>query len=128
MASFAKVVNGVVVTVISAEPEFFDTFVDSSAGEWIQTSYNTRGGVHYQPNTNIPSEDQSLALRKNFASIDYHYDGVGFYAPQPFNSWTLNMTTYLWEAPVAKPTDGLVYVWDEDAYQADNTTGWVEVT
>ena len=128
MAHYAKVLDGKVIKVIAAEAEFFDTFVDDSAGTWIQTSYNTRGGVHYQPNTHTPSENQNLALRKNFAGIGYHYDGTGFYAPQPFNSWTLNNTTYLWEAPLTYPTDGKVYRWDEDAYQADNTTGWVEVT
>lgn len=126
MAHYAKVLDGKVIRVIVAEAEFFDDFVDDSAGEWIQTSYNTRGGVHYQPNTNTPSADQSLALRKNFAGSGYLYDGTGFYEPQPFNSWTLNQTTYLWEAPLTKP-DG-DYEWDEDAYQADNTTGWVEVT
>tara|TARA_A100000171_G_scaffold25933_1_gene24195 strand:+ start:44 stop:430 length:387 start_codon:yes stop_codon:yes gene_type:complete len=128
MAHYAKVLDGKVIKVIAAEAEFFDTFVDDSAGTWIQTSYNTRGGVHYQPNTHTPSENQSLALRKNFAGVGYLYDGTGFYAPQPFNSWTLNNTTYLWEAPLTYPTDGNVYRWNEDAYQADNTTGWVEVT
>ena len=63
MAHFAKVVDGKVTQVIVAEPEFFNTFVDSSPGEWIQTSYNTRGGVHYDPNTNTPSANQSKALR-----------------------------------------------------------------
>lgn len=128
MAHYAKVLDGKVLNVIVAEEDFFDTFVDSSAGEWIQTSYNTRGGVHYEPNSNTPSEDQSKSLRKNFAGIGFHYDGTGFYAPQPFNSWTFNNTTYLWEAPLPYPTDGNNYLWDEDAYQADNTTGWVEVT
>ena len=128
MAHYAKVNNGIVEKVIVAEPEFFDTFVDDSAGEWVQTSYNTRGGKHYEPNSNTESSDQTKALRKNFAGTGYHYDGTGFYAPQPYNSWTLNQTTYLWEAPLTYPTDGLKYEWDEDAYQADNTTGWVEVT
>jgi len=128
MAHYAKIVDGKVTKVIVAEADFFDTFVDDSAGEWVQTSYNTRGGKHYEPNSNTESADQTKALRKNYAGIGYHYDGVGFYAPQPFNSWTKNETTYLWEAPLTYPTDGLVYEWDEDAYQADNTTGWLEVT
>ena len=128
MAHYAKIVDGIVTNVIVAEAEFFDTFVETNAGEWIQTSYNTRGGKHYEPNSNTESADQTKALRKNFAGIGHHYDGVGFYAPQPFNSWTKNETTYLWEAPLAYPTDGSAYRWDEDAYQADNTTGWVEVT
>jgi len=128
MAHFAKVDKGIVKQVIVAEEGFFDTFVDDTPGKWIKTSYNTRGGVHYEPNSNTESADQTKALRKNFAGIGFHYDGVGFYAPQPFNSWTKNETTYLWEAPLTYPTDGLVYEWDEDAYQADNTTGWLEVT
>lgn len=128
MAHYAKILDGKVIKVIVAEAEFFDTFVDDSAGTWIKASYNTRGGVHYQPNTHTPSENQSLALRKNFPSVGFYYDGTGFYQPQPYNSWTLNNTTYLWEAPLTYPTDGNVYIWDEDAYQADNTTGWVEVT
>ena len=60
MAHYAKVLDGKVINVIVAEKEFFDTFVDDTPGEWIQTSYNTRGGIHYQPNTNTPSDDLSL--------------------------------------------------------------------
>jgi hypothetical protein len=112
MAHYAKVKNGIVEKVIVAEAEFFDTFVDDSAGEWIQTSYNTHGGKHYDADGN-ESTDQSKALRKNYAGIGFHYDGTGFYQPQPFNSWTLNQTTYLWEAPVAYPTDGQRYDWNE---------------
>jgi len=65
MGHYAKVNNGIVEQVIVAEPEFFETFVDTSPGAWIQTSYNTRGGVHYQADSNEPSADQSKALRKN---------------------------------------------------------------
>jgi len=122
MAHFAKVNNGIVEKVIVAEPEFFDTFIDNSPGEWIQTSYNTYGGKHYDPETKL--EDDGTPLRKNYAGIGFHYDGIGFYEPQPYSSWVLNQTTYLWDAPLPKP-DGNYY-WDEDAYQADNTTGWVE--
>ena len=118
MAHYAKIVDGIVTNVIVAEAEFFDTFVDTNPGEWVQTSYNTRGGKHYEPNSNTESADQTKALRKNYAGIGYHYDGVGFYAPQPFNSWTKNETTYLWEAPVAYPTDGQIYTWNEE------TTTW----
>ena len=117
MAHFAKVVDGTVVKVIVAEPEFFDTFIDDSPGKWVQTSYNTRGGIHYQPNSYTPSDDQSKALRKNYACIGYLYDGVGFCPPKPFPSWTLNQTTYLWEAPVAYPTDGEDYFWNEELQQ-----------
>ena len=55
MANYAKVLNGKVVKGMVAEEEFFETYVDDLPGEWIQTSYNTRGGIHYQPNSNIPS-------------------------------------------------------------------------
>ena len=117
MAHYAKIEQGIVTKVIVAEADFFDTFVDDSPGNWIQTSYNTRGGVHYEPNLNTPSTDQSLALRKNYAGVGYHYDGTGFYAPQPFDSWTLNNTSYLWEAPVAYPDDGQEYTWNETEQQ-----------
>ena len=113
MAHYAKVNNTIVEKVIVAEAEFFDTFVDSSPGAWVQTSYNTRGGVHYEPNSNTPSSDQSKALRKNYASVGGSYDGVGFCDPKPYASWTLNSTTYLWEPPVTYPSDGKSYQWDE---------------
>ena len=127
MAHYAKVNNTIVEQIIVAEPEFFDTFIDSSPGAWVQTSYNTRGGVHYEPNSNTPSSDQSKALRKNYAVIGGYYDGVGFHDAQPFASWTLNSTTYYWEPPVTYPSDGKSYVWNESVYQADNTKGWVLV-
>ena len=115
MAHFAKVNNGIVEQVIVAEPEFFDTFVDSSPGQWIQTSYNTRGGVHYNPDTNEPSADQSKALRKNYAGIGYSYDAQrdAFIPPKPYASWVLDEQTCLWDAPVAMPTDGGRYTWNE---------------
>ena len=116
MGHFAKVSNGIVTRVIVAEADFFNNFVDDSPGQWIQTSYNTRGGVHYQPNTNEPSEDQSKALRKNYAGIGYSYDSTrdAFIPPRPFNSWTLNEDTCLWDSPVAYPTDGKFYKWNEE--------------
>ena len=116
MGHFAKVSNGIVTRVIVAEADFFNNFVDDSPGQWIQTSYNTRGGVHYQPNTNEPSEDQSKALRKNYAGIGYTYDATrdAFIPPQPFNSWTLNEDTCLWDAPVPYPTDDKLYKWNEE--------------
>jgi len=114
MAHFAKVTDGKVTQVIVAEPEFFETFVDTSPGEWIQTSYNTHGGVHTNGGT---------PLRKNYAGIGYTYDRTkdAFIPPQPFNSWTLNDDTCLWNPPTPYPTDGKVYRWDEP------TTAWVEV-
>ena len=131
MASYAKVNDsGIVETVIVAEPEFFDTFVDDSPGKWIQTSYNTRGGVHYEPDSNTPSSDQSKALRKNHAGIGYTYDETrdAFISPKPFPSWILDDTTCVWEPPISRPTDGKTYRWDDTLYQSDNTKGWVEYT
>ena len=115
MAHFAKVVDGKVTQVIVAEPEFFETFVDTSPGEWIQTSYNTRGGEHTLGGT---------PLRKNYAGIGFTYDRTrdAFIPPQPFQSWVLDEDTCLWNAPVAMPTDDKRYTWDEA------TTTWVEVT
>jgi hypothetical protein len=115
MAHYAKVSNGLVTQVIVAEPEFFDTFVDSSAGEWIQTSYNTLGGVH---------ADGGTPLRKNYAGVGFTYDSVrdAFIPPQPYPSWVLDEDTCIYEAPTPYPTDGLRYDWDEE------TLAWVEVT
>ena len=110
MAHFAKVNNGTVVQVIVAEPEFFNTFVDSSPGQWIQTSYNTHGGVHTNGGT---------PLRKNYAGVGFTYDSVrdAFIPPKPYASWTLNEDTCLWDSPIAYPDDGTFYTWDEDAQQ-----------
>lgn len=123
MAHFAKVVDGKVTQVIVADAEFFNTFVDSSPGEWIQTSYNTRGGIHYDPNTNTPSPDQSKSLRKNYAGVGFSYDRVlnAFIPPKPFASWILDEQTCLWNAPVPYPTDGQSYGWDEA------TQSWVSI-
>ena len=106
MAHYAKVKNRIVTKVIVAEEEFINNLVDNEAGRWIQTSYNTYGGVHQLGGT---------PLRKNFAGIGYTYDESkdAFIPPKPFNSWTLNETTCLWEAPVAYPTDGQNYTWNE---------------
>jgi hypothetical protein len=112
MAHFAKVNNGIVEQVIVAEPEFFDTFVDSSPGQWIQTSYNTHGGVHANGGT---------PLRKNYAGIGYSYDATrdAFIPPKPYASWVLNEDTCLWDAPVAMPTDGGRYAWNESTQTWD---------
>jgi hypothetical protein len=112
MSHFAKVCDGIVTQVIVAEPEFFQTFVDSSPGEWIQTSYNTHGGQH----------PEGRPLRKNYAGIGYSYDYVrdAFIPPKPYASWVLNENTCLWDAPTPYPTDGKIYNWDENNQQ------WVE--
>ena len=113
MAHYAKVRNGKVVQVIVAEKEFFNTFVDSSPGEWIQTSYNTKGGVH---------ELGGTPLRKNYAGIGFVYDKErdAFYQPQPYPSWTLNEETCLWDPPVAHP-EGKYRQWNEE------TQSWDEI-
>ena len=113
MSHFAKVLDGKVTQVIVAEPDFFNTFVDTSPGEWIQTSYNTFGNQHTQGGT---------PLRGNYAGIGFTYDRTNdvFYAPKPFASWILNETTWLWEAPVAMPDDDKKYEWDEQ------TKNWQE--
>jgi len=118
MSHFAKVLDGKVVQVIVAEPDFFNTFVDSSPGTWIQTSYNTRGGLHYGSDG---QPDGGVALRGNYAGIGYIYDLANdvFHEPQPYGSWTLNQTTWLWEPPLAYPADGKLYLWDEP------TLAWV---
>ena len=124
MSHFAKVTDGKVTQVIVAEAEFFKTYVDSTPGEWIQTSYNTRGGKHYDPATGAENTSAATpALRGNYAGIGYTYDRTNdvFYPAQPFPSWTISAPNWTWEAPVAMPTDGKQYSWDEA------TTSWVEV-
>jgi len=134
MSHFAKVLDGKVISVIVAEQEFFDTFVDTSPGQWIQTSYNTKGNVHYE-NSNVSvgfnyeqtddvfTVNNGTPLRGNFAGIGYTYDATHdvFYAPQPYPSWTLNNSTWTWESPTPYPTDNKHYVWDEA------TISWKEV-
>ena len=106
MAHFAKVKDGIVTQVIVAEQDFIDNYVDNVAGEWVQTSYNTHGGVHANGGT---------PLRKNFAGFGFTYDRQrdAFIPPQPYASWTLNEDTCLWDAPVAYPDDGQRYIWNE---------------
>jgi hypothetical protein len=88
MSHFAKVLNGIVTQVIVAEPEFFDTFVDTSPGEWVQTSYNTHGGQH----------PEGRPLRKNYAGIGYTYDAErdAFIPPKPEGDYALDEETCLW--------------------------------
>ena len=113
MAHFAKVENNIVTQVIVAEPEFFNTFVDTSPGEWIQTSYNTRAGEH----------PEGRPLRKNYAGIGFTYDKQrdAFIPPKPYESWILNEETCLWESPIPYPQDGKGYKWNEE------TLSWIKV-
>jgi hypothetical protein len=110
MAHFAEVVDGVVERVIVADSK--EWCQANLGGAWVQTSYNTYGGVHTQGGT---------PLHKNYAGIGYTFDGTGFAAPQPYASWTLNSSTYLWEAPTAYPTNGKAYSWNEADLE------WVEI-
>jgi len=112
MAHFAKVNNNIVEQVIVAEPEFFETFVDTSPGEWIQTSYNTYGNQHLLGGT---------PLRGNYAGIGFTYDKINdvFYEPKPYQSWILDTETWTWKAPVAYPTDGKRYTWNESTQSWD---------
>jgi hypothetical protein len=107
MAHFAKVKDGIVTNVIVAEQEFIDNLIDHERGKWVQTSYNTHGGVHSLGGT---------PLRKNFAGIGYTYDQIrdAFIPPKPYPSFILNEDTCHWEAPVAYPTDGQEYKWNEE--------------
>ena len=111
MAHYAKVEDGVVTQVIVADSQqWCET---NLGGTWVQTSYNTQGGVN--------SRAGGEALHKNYAGIGYLFDGVGFYAPQPYPSWTKDAETYLWNPPIAYPQDGKMYRWNE------NSIGWVEI-
>ena len=134
MGHFAKIENGLVTQVIVAEPDFINTGAVGDPSGWKQTSYNTRGGVHYDPSTGEPSADQSKALRKNYAGIGYVYDAGrdAFYSPQPFSSWVLDETTCVWGAPVPLPEDNgttneagqtILYDWDEDQHTSTGN-GW----
>ncbi len=110
MAHFAEIKNGVVERVIVADTK--EWCENNLGGEWVQTSYNTFGGEHKLGGT---------PLHKNYAGIGYSYDGVGFFAPQPYPSWTKDADTYLWEAPTPMPVEeGKRFTWDE------STLSWVE--
>lgn len=128
MAHFAKLDENNVVIFVTVgsdndngkEDELFQRTGDV----YKQTSYNTRGGVYYTPNTNEPDPDQSKAYRKNYAGLGYTYDATrdAFIPPQPYPSWILDESSCLWNAPVPYPTDGKRYSWDEA------TQSWVEIT
>ncbi len=122
MSHFAEIDNdNIVQRVIVAEQDFINSGAVGDASNWVQTSYNTRGGIHYKPNSHDPSEDQSQAFRKNYAGIGYTYDQTrdAFIPPQPYPSWVLNEDTCRWDAPVPCPDDDKDYVWNEE------TTSWI---
>ena len=116
MSHFAEINNdNIIQRVIVAEQDFINSGAVGEADNWIQTSYNTRGGVHYAPNSNNP--DGGIALRKNYAGKGYTYDPTrdAFITPQPYPSWTLDEDSCIWNPPVAHPMDGKgPYHWDED--------------
>ena len=120
MAHFAKLDEDkkIVVEVLVIDQETLNTGLFGSPDYFVQTSYNTRGGVHYGPDG---QPDGGVALRKNYAGIGYIYDHErdAFYAPQPFPSWTLNEETCLWEPPVPMPTDKQIYEWNESTLSWD---------
>jgi hypothetical protein len=116
MAHFAKLGTGNIVERVEVVSNDIATteqagvdFLNNLYGTndiWKQTSYNTYGGIHQLDGT---------PFRKNYAGIGFKYDQYkdAFIPPKPYNSWTLNETTCLWEAPVAYPTDGQKYQWNE---------------
>lgn len=110
MSHFAKIENGIVVQVVVAEQEFIDT--GALGHGWVQTSYNTIGGVHTQGGT---------PLRGNYAGVGFTYDATNdvFYAPQPFDNWVMN-SSWLWVPPIAMPVDEYFYTWNQE------TTAWVQ--
>jgi hypothetical protein len=120
MAHFAKVEGGLVTDVLVISQEEVDTGLFGDPSLWVQTSYNTRGGVHYGPD----GQPDGPGMRKNYAGIGFAYDALldAFIPPKPYPSWLLDTQTCLWDAPVPYPTDGKMYVWDEA------TLSWVEVT
>ena len=121
MSHFAKVENSVVTNVIVAEQDYIDSGFVGDPAMWVQTSYNTRQNVHYDPVTLFPSGKPPF--RGNYAGIGYVYDKVNdvFYPAQPYPSWTLNKAIWSWECPVPMPLDGNIYDWDE------TTQSWIKV-
>ena len=116
MSHFAQLdENNIVRQVLVIEQDVIDTGLFGDPKSFVQTSYNTLGGVHRLGGT---------PLRKNYAGIGYTYDSVrdAFIPPKPFNSWVLNEDTCQWEPPVTYPTDGKIYEWNE------KTLSWIEIT
>ena len=119
MSHFAQVIDGTVQQVIVIEQEILNLGNWGDPSTWVQTSYNTRGGIHYGPDG---KPDGGVALRKNYAGIGFTYDPVldAFIPPKPYPSWRLDTGTCWWEPPVPCPDDGQKYQWDEE------TQSWIE--
>ena len=122
MPYYAKVEEDNLVTqVIKADEAFIESLrIDGDTGRWVQTSYNTHGGVHFNPHTGQP--DGQPQLRYNFAGIGYTYDEAAdaFVPPSPHKGWILDTDTYSWVAPNAFPDDGNSYIWNDDTEEWDN--------
>jgi hypothetical protein len=100
--------------------EGYQWLIDNLGGTWVKTSYNAIGGKRRDPETNEITNDPGF--RKNYAGIGYSYDATkdGFIPPKMFNSWILNEDTFLWEAPIARPTtEGKMYLWNEETFSWD---------
>lgn len=122
MTHFAEIdENNIVIRVLVINQDEIDSGVWGNPNKWIRTSYNTHGGIHYKPNSNIPSDIQTKSLRKNFAGIGFTYDEGrdAFISPKPFNSWILNEETCCWESPIPCPNDDKVYSWNEETQEWD---------
>lgn len=116
MAHFARVdENYIVQEVLVITQEELNLGYWGDPAMWYQTSYNTRGGIYYIPNTDTPDPDQSKAYRKNYAGSGFSYNPErdAFIPPQPYSDWVLDDFSCLWEAPVPYPDDGKEYYWDE---------------
>jgi hypothetical protein len=121
MPSYAKIdENDIVLDVIRADEEFIASGDVGDPASWIQTSYNTRGGIHYGPDGN---PDGGIALRANYAIIGgiYNREYDIFHDPKPeaYPSFIIGPPTWMWTFPIPRPDDGLQYTWDEA------TVSWV---
>ena len=129
MAHFALVEDGIVMNVMTVEQEVIDSDIFGEPSNWIQTSYNTNGGVHYDSETKEP--DGGIPLRKNYAVIGGYYDKVrdAFYEVQPYPSYVLDEESCIWNAPIPYPNDIHTnkYLWDESKLEwylaFDSVTG-----
>ena len=104
MSYYAKIENNIVTKVIVAEADFFDTFVDDTPGQWLETKMDG-------------------SIRKNYAGVGFTYDATrdAFIPPNQYESWTLNESTCQWVCPVAYPDEAKLYNWNE------TTTNWEEI-
>lgn len=119
MSHFAKVENGIVTQVIVADQDFINSGIVGDYSIWKQTSYNTRGNIHYGPDG---QPDGGVPLRANYATIGCIYDEAHdvFYPPKMYNSWVINESTWTWEAPIPEPDDGKLHVWNEETISWDS--------